>query len=186
MDNKMKKLISVLLSLLLLPVIVSAQQIGRNSPSITVESADAGGNVSLLTHGTGGTVNFYTSDTLRAQVTDSGIISSTSIGFAAAQVETVSAAGNSQGTATALSATKFIHVVNASDNTTAVLLPLCVVGQSHRMLNTVQAKLLNVYPGTGAAINGGSANAVFAAGITTAGHGPTECYCTALLTWVCG
>lgn len=104
-------------------------------------------------------------------------------------VESVSAAGSTQGNSTALSATKFIHIVGAADNTTGVVLPAATaadIGKSHLIINTVQGKLLNIWPASGASINGGSANAVFAAGIATAGHGQDIAVVTAANTWAVG
>lgn len=89
----------------------------------------------------------------------------------------LAAAGNSQGTAAAIASQ--VTLVTGADNTTAVVLPTAVVGQTFVVVNTVANKTLPVYPATGAAINGGSANAAFTLGPGKAGI----FHCTALLTW---
>jgi len=89
----------------------------------------------------------------------------------------VAAAGNSQGTAAALTAD--VNIITGADNTTAVKLPVAVIGQAITVVNSVANKTLPVYPATGAQINGGGANAAF-----TLGPGQAATFhCTALLTW---
>src|SRR5262245_9308223 len=90
----------------------------------------------------------------------------------------IAAAGNSQGTATAVTtATAF---VTASDSTKGVILPTpTFVGQQVEVINSVAAQTLKVYPdagGTGGTIQGGSANAA-----VTLAAVKGACYiCTAL------
>jgi hypothetical protein len=91
----------------------------------------------------------------------------------------VAAVGNSQGTAAALTADR--NLVTDADGTKAVTLPTAVVGQSIRIVNTSASSPLPVYPATGAAINGGSANAAFTIGAGRA----AEFHCSAALTWTC-
>ena len=89
----------------------------------------------------------------------------------------LAATGNSQGTAAAIASQ--VTLVTSADNTTAVKLPTAVIGQTFIVINTVSNKTLPVYPATGAAINGGGANAAF-----TVGPGKLATFhCTALLTW---
>ena len=71
----------------------------------------------------------------------------------------ITAAGSTQGTATAL--TKEINVVSTvSSGANGVVLPAAVAGMV-LIINNTSANTLNVYPATGAAINSGSANAAY-------------------------
>lgn len=93
----------------------------------------------------------------------------------------INAAGSSQSNATAMTAD--VNIVAASDGTKGVKLPTAVVGHSVTVVNTVATtgNTLKVYPATGAAINGGSANAA-----VVLGPGKSATFsCTALLTWYC-
>lgn len=89
------------------------------------------------------------------------------------------AAGNSAGTATALTAD--VNLVTASDGTTGVILPTGVAGMRIEIVNTVTTAtaVLKVYPDTGGAINGGSANA----SVNVAPGERATFVCTAALTW---
>lgn len=69
--------------------------------------------------------------------------------------ETVAAAGNSQGTATAMVA-DFV-VVTAADGTKGVILPTPAVGRRVLIKNNANA-VLKIYPTTGGAINAVAAN----------------------------
>jgi hypothetical protein len=69
------------------------------------------------------------------------------------------AAGNSQGTGTAMTAD--INAVTGADGTKGVVLPTAVDGISISVINTDTTNLLKVYPATGAAINSLSANAAY-------------------------
>lgn len=70
----------------------------------------------------------------------------------------VAAAGNSQGTGTAL-ALGCLNTVSAADGTKGVTLPVGVAGDVCRVYNAVATNGLPIYPGTSGTINGGSANA---------------------------
>jgi len=74
--------------------------------------------------------------------------------------------------------------ISASDNTKAVKLPAApVVGAEYDIFNTVASKNLPVFPlPTGAAINGGTANA----SITIYGKTGLRCSYSAANTWQCG
>lgn len=71
------------------------------------------------------------------------------------QYETVAAAGNAQGDATAMSA-DFVLVTGA-DGTKGVILPAPVAGRTLMLKNNTNA-VLKVYPATGGAINAIAAN----------------------------
>jgi len=71
----------------------------------------------------------------------------------------ITAAGSTQGTATAL--TKEINVVSTvSSGANGVLLPTAVAGIV-LIVNNTSANTLNVYPATGGAVNSGSTNAAY-------------------------
>ena len=89
----------------------------------------------------------------------------------------VVAKGSTQGTGQAMTAD--LNLVTTADNTTCVVLPTAVVGMKIRVVNTVANKALPVFPATGAAINGGSANAAFTMGAAKS----AVFVCTAALTW---
>jgi hypothetical protein len=83
-------------------------------------------------------------------------------------VATPAAAGTNQGTGTAI--TKRLNGVTAADATKGVVLPTAVAGMEVVIVNTVAASVLKVYPATGAAINGLSANAAFSVAGGALGH----------------
>jgi hypothetical protein len=71
----------------------------------------------------------------------------------------ITAAGSTQGTATAL--TKEINVVSTvSSGANGVVLPTAVAGIV-LIVNNTSANTLNVYPATGGAVNSGSTNAAY-------------------------
>lgn len=71
----------------------------------------------------------------------------------------ITAAGSTQGTATAL--TKEINVVSTvSSGANGVVLPTAVAGMV-LIVNNTSANTLNVYPATGGAVNSGSTNAAY-------------------------
>jgi hypothetical protein len=71
----------------------------------------------------------------------------------------ISAAGSTQGTATAL--TKEINVISTvSSGANGVVLPTAVAGIV-LIVNNTSANTLNVYPATGGAVNSGSTNAAY-------------------------
>jgi len=72
------------------------------------------------------------------------------------------AAGSAQGDATALTAQR--NAVTGADGTKGVKLPTAVAGDTVLVINTSSTAILKVYPATGAAINGLSANAAFSLG----------------------
>jgi hypothetical protein len=71
----------------------------------------------------------------------------------------ISAAGSTQGTATAL--TKDVNVVSTVSSGQGVVLPTAVAGMRITVMNT-SPTALNVYPATGAGINNNGANVAFA------------------------
>lgn len=74
----------------------------------------------------------------------------------------VAAAGNSQGTGTAMTADR--NLVTGADGTKGVVLPLAVDGMSILVINDDASSVLKVYPATGAAVNGIAANSAFSVG----------------------
>ena len=70
----------------------------------------------------------------------------------------ISAAGTTQGTATAL--TKEINVVSTVASGAGVVLPTAVAGMV-LIVNNTNANTLNVYPATGGVVNSGSTNAAY-------------------------
>lgn len=91
-------------------------------------------------------------------------------------VETVAAAGTTQGTATALTYKKWWHQV--SSGTGGVLLPSSGQG-SHRKVKNMSGSTITVYPFTGGSIDGGSANA----GVTLATGKTMELYALTSNAW---
>jgi hypothetical protein len=75
--------------------------------------------------------------------------------WASGDVGTVAAAGNSQGTATAIE--KSVTYVTASDGAKGVVLPTASAGATYVVYNTVAAALL-LYPNTSDDINDGTVN----------------------------
>jgi hypothetical protein len=72
--------------------------------------------------------------------------------------ETVTALGTDAATAKALSASKFLHKVLGADAAVGVILPAGVIGDTHIVVNTVDA-VLKIYPATGEKISSGTASA---------------------------
>lgn len=98
--------------------------------------------------------------------------------------ESVAGAGTTQGTAAALSRTRFIHRLTGANGTVGWILPSVTTAdanQVHVFLNTT-AGVANLYPATGGTINGAAANAVFAA---LTGIKPIICVVTGTNTWIC-
>lgn len=79
-------------------------------------------------------------------------------GVAPEPVVAVAAAGSAQGDAAALTANS-LNNVSGADGTKGVILPTAVAGMKVRVYSSVATNGLKIYPATGAAINGGSANA---------------------------
>ena len=89
----------------------------------------------------------------------------------------VAAAGNSAGTATAI--TDDVNLVTGADATKGVILPVGVAGMRIEIVNLVTTALLKVYPDTGGQINAAGANTAFSLAAQTA----ATFVCTAALTW---
>ena len=113
-------------------------------------------------------LELMTNGTVRLTIDSSGVISSAAATKIAYASSTIAAAGNSQGTATAIT-TQFTYVT-ASDGTKGVILPTTTTAGTMIIVhNTVNAQNLKVYPPTSGTINGGSANTeVVVAGEETA------------------
>ncbi len=89
----------------------------------------------------------------------------------------VAAAGNSQGTATAL--TTHISEVTGSDGTKGVVLPASVAGLEIAVINTVAGSALKVYPPSGSQIDALGANAA----LSLAGAKSVILRCTTSTQW---
>jgi hypothetical protein len=83
--------------------------------------------------------------------------------------DSISAAGTTQGTATAL--TRTLNRVTNADNTKGVILPASVAGMQITVVNATASKTLNVYPASGDAIEAGAANAAYSLAAPTGGQG---------------
>lgn len=84
-------------------------------------------------------------------------ITSSSVGnYVSSDIGTIAAAGNSQGTATAI--VKKVTSVTAADGTKGVVLPAAAAGLVYELGNAANA-VLKLYPNTSDTINSGSANA---------------------------
>jgi hypothetical protein len=137
---------------------------GANLASIT--GANVTGTVSSAT--TAGTVttaaqpNITSVGTLSSLTVSGNITAQSSINLTSYMVQSVatgiSAAGSTQGTATAL--TKDINVVATVTAGQGVVLPTAVAGMRIAIINTSAAALL-VYPASGGAINALAANASY-------------------------
>lgn len=97
-----------------------------------------------------GTVAITGASTLSGALTIADALNITDIG-------SIAAAGNSQGTATAIAST--VSNVTAADGTKGVILPTATAGAVYFVYNSVATNGLPVYPATSDTINGGSANA---------------------------
>jgi hypothetical protein len=111
-------------------------------------------------------------------VSDTGTINlAPSGGFVAFGVSTgISAAGSTQGTATAL--TRPINVVSTVSSGQGVVMPTTTAGMRIVIINT-SATALNVYPATGGAINAGATNAAY----SLAAGGRLEFVATSTTQW---
>ena len=111
-------------------------------------------------------------------VSDTGTINlAPSGGFVAFGVSTgISAAGSTQGTATAL--TRPINVVSTVSAGQGVVMPTTTAGMRIIVMNT-SATALNVYPATGGAINSGATNAAY----SLAAGGRLEFIATSTTQW---
>jgi len=76
--------------------------------------------------------------------------------------QSVAAAGSNQGSAGAITAQGgAVVIVSAADNTKGVILPLlsdCTVGEVYLVMNNLSNKTLEIFPGSGDAINVSSDN----------------------------
>ena len=112
---------------------------------------------------TGGTINnAVIGGTTTAAGTFTTVAASTSItttGGLYIKTATVAAAGNSQGTAAAVS--DGFTLVTAADSTKGVILPAAVAGRVVILKTTVGAQTLKVYPASGDAINAIAADSAY-------------------------
>lgn len=123
-------------------------------------------------------LNYLDDATVAGLVASKAVIRSAAVGIPLKTLA-VNAAGANQTNGTALTAD--VNIVAAADNTTCVVLPVAVVGETITIVNTVANKVLPVFPATGASINALGANAAY-----TMGPGQTcTFHCTASLTWFC-
>lgn len=104
--------------------------------------------------------------------------------FPATNYEAAAAAGNSQGTAADLTATR-VHYITDADGTKGVQFAAVAagdIGKAHFLL-TSAAAVLKIYPESTGTINGAAADAAY-----STGTGPLTVMClvTAAKTWVCG
>ena len=100
------------------------------------------------------------------------------------QYEAIAGTGSTQGTGAALSAVKYWHSLTNANGTLAWVLPAAPatsIGRVHMLFNAL-AFAPQIFPATGATINGAAANAVFSAPATV--HAIT-CIITAANTWIC-
>ncbi len=100
-------------------------------------------------------------DGLLGVATDTGNVylgrAGANISIGGGTVASLAAAGNSQGTAAAV--TNRVTTVTASDGTKGVILPANVIGRRYSVYNSVATSGLPVYPPSSGTINGGTANA---------------------------
>lgn len=118
--------------------------------------------------------------TEKAAVSSAGVLSSVQLNFGSSY-ETVAGAGTNQGTAAALSASKQVHQITGANATVGWILATPAAGDIHVFLNTT-AGVANIYPQSGGTINGGAANAVFAA---LTGIKPIICFASSTSAWLC-
>jgi hypothetical protein len=97
--------------------------------------------------------------------------------YVSADIGTIAAAGNSQGTATAI--VKKVTAVTAADGTKGVVLPTAVAGLIYEIGNGVNA-ILKLYPNTSDTINSGSANAA----IDVAAYKSARCVAYDATNWI--
>jgi hypothetical protein len=91
-------------------------------------------------------------------VTATSVTATSVTGAIRLPVDTVAAAGSTQGDAAALA--EGINVVSAADGTKGVILPTAVAGMVIIVKNTA-AGALKIYPATGGAINAVAANGAY-------------------------
>jgi len=135
---------------------------------VTAGALSVTGNANVGNLGTAGLI-IATGNVTGGNLTTSGVVAATGNVTGGNLVATsyhirsittgISAAGSTQGTATAL--TKEINVVSTvSSGANGVVLPTAVAGMV-LIVNNTSANTLNVYPATGGAVNSGSTNAAY-------------------------
>jgi len=135
---------------------------------LTTSTLAVTGNANVGNLGTAGLI-IATGNVTGGNLTTSGVVAATGNVTGGNLVATsyhirsittgISAAGSTQGTATAL--TKEINVVSTvSSGANGVVLPTAVAGMV-LIVNNTSANTLNVYPATGGAVNSGSTNAAY-------------------------
>jgi len=135
---------------------------------LTTSTLAVTGNANVGNLGTAGLI-IATGNVTGGNLTTSGVVAATGNVSGGNLVATsyhirsittgISAAGSTQGTATAL--TKEINVVSTvSSGANGVVLPTAVAGMV-LIVNNTSANTLNVYPATGGAVNSGSTNAAY-------------------------
>jgi hypothetical protein len=144
---------------------VVARDASGNFSAGTITATLSGAATSATTAGTVTTAaqpNITSTGTLTSLTVSGNITAQNSIILTNYMIQSVatgiSAAGSTQGTATALA--KDINVVSTVSAGQGVVLPTAVAGMRITVMNT-SATALNVYPATGAAVNGAAANAAY-------------------------
>ena len=142
--------------------------VATGTAPFTVTSTTQVANLNVATAGTAGTVttaaqpNITSTGTLTSLTVSGNITAQANVtvsGYSISSVGTgISAAGSTQGTATAL--TKDINVVSTVSASQGVVLPTAVAGMRITVMNT-SATAMNTYPASGAAINSLATNAAF-------------------------
>lgn len=122
--------------------------IGTTGNLTTVNSTTLNGTTGVLTTGNITTANITTANVGTGNITALSVMPTLPVAAPAA-------AGNSQGTATALSLG--MNFVTGADGTTGVILPGTATGKVVEVFNTAAADL-DVYPASGGAINAIAAN----------------------------
>jgi hypothetical protein len=146
---------------------VTGNNVGKlyyNAGAVKVEATDATSNVQIAANGTSRITVFANGlSTINGALSASGNVTGGNLiatNYIVRSVTTgVTAAGSTQGTATAL--TRDINIVNTvAPSANGVILPTAVSGMMLTIVNTT-ANTLQVYPASGAAIDALAANAAF-------------------------
>jgi hypothetical protein len=128
-----------------------------NVSNISVASATTAGTITTAAQPNITSTGTLTSLTVSGNITAQANVTLTS--YLVQSVATgISAAGSTQGTATALA--KDINVVSTVSAGQGVVLPTAVAGMRITVMNT-SATAVNVYPASGGAINSGATNAAY-------------------------
>jgi hypothetical protein len=137
-------------------VVTSTTQVANLSVA-TAGSATTAGTVTTAAQPNITSVGTLTSLTSSGNISGANLVATS---YTISSVATsISAAGSTQGTATAL--TKDVNVVSTVSAGQGVVLPTAVGGMRITVMNT-SPTALNVYPATGAGINNNGANVAFA------------------------